>query len=973
MAATSEFEQKVKALMESALKLDPDERNSFLNRACAGNALLRQSVESALAASGERPSDHQGPYSNEVQGESQTAIRVGEIIGNYKILAPLGRGGMGEVYLAQDTRLGRKVALKLLPKQLIGDEERLRRFEREARSASALSHPNVCVVHEIGETSEGRPYIAMEYIEGQTLRRRFGLGHLQLNEAIDIARQIASALNAAHHAGVVHRDIKPENIMLRPDGYVKVLDFGLAKLTERYETGSDSEAPTFHIFSTHSGALLGTTNYLSPEQARRMVVDERTDIWSLGVVLYEMIAGQFPFTGETPSHAIVSILENDPEPLTNFVADTPPELEWVVSKALRKNREHRYQTVSELLVDLDEIRKKLRDAHPSAASKQLRSAPDISTTRHSSALENISQSLRQPRISIGFFAAVIIVLGLLAWGLFHWSKTPTMPFQNMRLSKLTNTGNGVHNGAAISPDGKYVAYVVDDNGRQSLVVNYQATASTLTIAPPVDGRYVGVTFSNDGNYVYYVRKDNDQLSSMLYQVPALGGLSRKIMANVSSPIAFTRDGRQFAFVRVDELKAEYSLMIATADGTAEKTLAKRVDTNVFSVSGLDWSPNGKMIAVSDGGYTNNGFHMRVTGVNVADGSQRTISSREWFSILQVKWLNDGSGLILNAADESVSPVQIWYMTYPSGEARKITNDPSDYYGISLSNNAASLVTIQSNRLKKVWVSPSADPNQAAEITSGLGHSYGLAWAPDGRIIYSTMASGMLDLWSLRSDGSQKTQLTNHVGANYHPVVSPDGRFVFFSSNRTGAFNIWRIDIDGNNPKQLTNGGSDFYPYPSPDGHWIIYQSGGGQAGRPTLWKISVDGGQSTQITSVNTSVPVVSPDGRFIACRYRDENSNKPVIAVLPFAGGPPKILDIPIVDWQRVRWSADSTSLIFINTRAGISNLWRQTLDGGPPKQLTDFKSDQIFSYDWSRDGKLLVCERGLEASDVVFISSVQ
>jgi Tol biopolymer transport system component len=394
---------------------------------------------------------------------------------------------------------------------------------------------------------------------------------------------------------------------------------------------------------------------------------------------------------------------------------------------------------------------------------------------------------------------------------------------------------------------------------------------------------------------------------------------------------------------------------------------------VFSVYGLDWSPDGKLIAVLDGHYAN-GFHMGVLGVNVADGTEKPISSRQWFSILQVKWLKDGSGLIMNAADESVAPVQIWYLSYPAGEATKITNDSSDYYGISLSGDAAKLVTVQSNRLKSIWVAPGANADQAVETTSGVGHSYGLAWTPDDKIIYSTMASGKLDLWRLQFDGTEKTQLTANAGANYHPAVSPDGRYIFFSSNRTGTFNIWRMDADGNNPKQLSNGGSDFYPDPSPDGQWIVYQSGGGQGGRPTLWTLSVDGDHPRQITNVSTSVPVISPDGRLIACRYWDENSGAQKIAIVPFSGGPPiKTLNIPIVDWQRVRWARDGASLTYIDTRAGVSNLWRQPIDGGPQKQLTAFKSDQIFSYDWSRDGKLLACERGVETSDVVLISSFQ
>src|ERR1700682_2208828 len=308
MAVSPEQEQRIKALLQPALELDPTERASFLDRAGAGDVSLRQEVEALIAAqeqaTGSVSSSQLGEGTSGSRGEDITAV-IGRPIAHYKVLSFLGRGGMGEVYLAQDARLGRKVALKLLPASLSNDEDRLRRFEREARSASALNHPNVCVIYEVGETDEGRHFIAMERIDGITLRRRFAQGPLKLTAAIDIAVQTASALAAAHRAGVVHRDIKPENIMLRRDGYVKVLDFGLAKLTERYDLAGDSEAPTFHVFSTHSGLLIGTANYLSPEQARRQEVDERSDIWSLGVVLYEMLTGSMPFTGETPSHAIV--------------------------------------------------------------------------------------------------------------------------------------------------------------------------------------------------------------------------------------------------------------------------------------------------------------------------------------------------------------------------------------------------------------------------------------------------------------------------------------------------------------------------------------------------------------------------------------------------------------------------------------------------------------------------------------------
>ncbi len=376
MAASPELRQRIQAVYESALQVNPNEWPSFLDKNCGGNDLLRREVESLL-------SDHQSTavdaaaaeLSTQIFLEEKSDLLVGQTLLHYKILSLLGKGGMGEVYLAYDTKLARNVALKLLPKSLSADEDRLRRFAREARSASALNHPNVCVIHDIGETQDGRHYIAMEHIEGVTLRTRLKQGPVPLDEALRITEQIAAALETAHTAGVIHRDIKPENIMLRPDGYVKVLDFGLAKLTERYNALSDSEAATFPVVDTASDRMLGTVNYLSPEQARRQPIDERTDVWSLGVVLYEMLCGRMPFQGETIGHAIVAILEQEPEPLVKSLSPMPATLERIVDKALKKKVTERYPGVRDFTSDLQTLKRELSTgSFERAKPKQKRSS-----------------------------------------------------------------------------------------------------------------------------------------------------------------------------------------------------------------------------------------------------------------------------------------------------------------------------------------------------------------------------------------------------------------------------------------------------------------------------------------------------------------------------------------------------------------------------------------------------------------------
>ncbi len=327
-------------------------------------------------------------------------------------------------------------------------------------------------------------------------------------------------------------------------------------------------------------------------------------------------------------------------------------------------------------------------------------------------------------------------------------------------------------------------------------------------------------------------------------------------------------------------------------------------------------------------------------------------------------------MIITAADEPVSPVQIWYVSYPEGTTRRITNDSNDYRDLSLTADSRALVSVQSNRLVTIWVAASGDADRTNKITSAVGWTYGLAWTPDNRIIYSTMASGKLDLWSMHNDGSNKVQLTSNAGSNYHPAVSRDGRYIFFSSSRTGKFNIWRMDTDGSNPKHLTNGDSDFYPYPSPDGKSVFYQSGGAGSGKPTLWKVSSEGGQPLQLTDAYSAVPVVSPDGKFIACRYLDERIKTQKVAIIPADGGSPlKTFDIPVHPWQRIRWTNDGQGLTYVDIHTGVSNIWKQPINGGPAKQVTNFRADQIFSYDWSNDNQL-ACERGAETNDVVLIS---
>ncbi len=350
--------EQVEEIFQTAIDLPPEQRAGYLGKVCADSGEMRAEVDALILAYEESADFIERPAMEidaAVVAGSLGGALIGQTISHYRVIERLGEGGMGEVYLAQDTRLGRRIALKLLPARFTIDAERVHRFEQEARAASALNHPNIVTIHEIGHLDASH-FIATEFIEGVTLREHLGAGRLEVDEALAVATQVASALTAAHAAGIMHRDIKPENIMLRSDGYVKVLDFGLAKLALPSTSAVDTEAQTKTPIKTDPGILMGTVNYMSPEQSRGQAVDARTDIWSLGVLLYEMLTGSTPFKGETPSHVIVSILEKEPLPLTDYSAEVPAELERIVGKALNKNRDERYQTARELHLDLQNLK-----------------------------------------------------------------------------------------------------------------------------------------------------------------------------------------------------------------------------------------------------------------------------------------------------------------------------------------------------------------------------------------------------------------------------------------------------------------------------------------------------------------------------------------------------------------------------------------------------------------------------------------
>jgi serine/threonine protein kinase len=924
-------------------------------------------------------------------------ISPGTTLGRYRIISKIGVGGMGEVYRAQDVELDRPVALKFLPGEVAAHQSRLKRFIQEAKAASALNHPNIITVHEIGRVDD-ITFLATEFVDGITLRHHMHQ-RLKLVEILDIAIQVASALVAAHAAGIIHRDIKPDNIMVRRDGIVKVLDFGLAKLTDKQDSSiSGPEATTVALLNTEPGAILGTVAYMSPEQAAGREVDARSDIWSLGVVLYEMLTSHAPFAGASKSHIIVAITDSEPTPVTQFVPDVPQPLEWIIAETLTKDREERCQTAKELLGKLRRLKQRVESGNLSASMSDFnRSTPpqsltpetnsnllslpakqtvhdtvrstspsgELALTRELSGVEFVAAGIKRYRKAvIGLATLGLILVAASGFGLYKLWTVPKQ-FGPAKLTALTTGGklNGedINGQVSISPDGKYVVSSANDSKQQaSLWLRQVSTSSLVRIVPPENGGYLSTTFSTDGELVYYVATlERNKFVPTLYRIPVLGGTPAKVLDRVFSPIAFSKDGKQFAFVRRNQ--EDMALMVADTDGGGEpRTIATLKAPNGFSTFGPSWSPDGKRIACGMLNGTGPEYST-VVEVPVAGGDPVSIGSERWARVGRVVWMADGSGLIMTAQPElSSAGTQIWFLPYPSGQARRITNDLNGYGEVSLGMTAdgSTIATIQIIHASSIWIAAPNDDETRARLILKTSLPDTMAWTPNGRLVYASRTGENWDIWISNRDGSETKQLTTDPFIDQQPSVCSDGRYIVFQSNRSGSRNIWRIDADGSNAKQLTEGShDDASPVCSADGRFVVFASL--RSGKSTIWKVGIDGGSPVQLTDHVAQLPSISPDGKSIAYFYQDEQANgQPTLGFIPFEGGAQtNSIDLPrSVQPLAFSWMPDGRAIAYLNNASGVLNVWSQPIDRGAPTQLTNFKSEFVTSFAISGDGKIAV-----------------
>lgn len=593
--------------------------------------------------------------------------------------------------------------------------------------------------------------------------------------------------------------------------------------------------------------------------------------------------------------------------------------------------------------------------------------------------EELPGTYRNNRKKIAIGAVVLIVAATIGFTIYRFlgpKKAAVPPYQSIRMTRLTNTGKSRM--ASISPDGKYVVHVIEDGGKQSLWVRQVASANNVLIVAPAEVQYFGMTFSPDGNYIYYVAAPKDASKAAAYQVPVLGGIPQKVMADVDAPIAVSPDGSQMAYIRFLPAKGEDDVLVAKVDGSHEHVVDRSNLSNRYCYSwfeqscGAGWSPDGKHIIVMTAqGTLGINTTWDLLDVPLQGGERKIIVPPRWASSGRAAWVADGSGVIVDASDPSSgqSP-QLWYVSSPEGSVRQITHDLNRYFGVSLTADSNALVTVQSEVSSFIsTASLGAGSERQLTFSNGTsdGHD-GVASTPDGGVIYSSNVNGHLDLWGIGADGHTPIQLTFNAGNNFSPRVTPDGKTIVFTSNRAGQSNIWKMKIDGSEQLPLTHGGMDRFPEVAPDGKWVFYASA--ISGRFSVWKIPLSGGTSVRVNDGIWANATPSPDGKLLAITSFEERTGWGE-SVVPVEGGEP--VKVAQLNDTRLQWTPDSKSIVYIDSKNGVSNLWSQPVKAGLPRRITNFTSGVIFDFANSSDGKQIILARGSVNSDVIMINNVQ
>ena len=889
-------------------------------------------------------------------------VEAGAKLGRYEIRSKIGEGGMGEVYLANDTQLDRAIALKILSADFAADEDRMRRFSHEARTAAALHHPNIAQIFEVGGDDNQR-YIAMEYVPGETLREVLSRRRLETKRAVEYTAQIASALAAAHQRGVVHRDIKPENLIVTPSGAVKVLDFGLAKLVEKQQPSGMSELTTMHMPSSRNetlpGVIMGTVSYMSPEQARAEKLDHRTDIFSLGIVLYEMVTGERPFKGKSVIDTLHAIINQEPPALTELNAHAPPELAEILNKALAKEPNERYQHAGDFELDLRRFKRALE-------TNSL-----ISTQTQGVALSPRVADKQKLSVRVGFGVLLLTAVVATAWIARSFSRGPKSDWSTAGAiaAQLTNYG-GAEASGALSPDGKSFVFVSEHGGTPDLWLRQIAGGEPVRLTNDPEEEADPI-YASDGETIYFTRIDATGPS--IWRIGALGGQARRIVskARMAAP---SPDGHSLVYFVPDSDRTGETLVLSALDGSGTRTLAREFTAGDLN-SRANWSPDGRWLAYSRWEL----FAPRnLFVVEVSTGRERQVTqfSRSNEGIESQVWLPDNRHLVVCYVPPQTSLFQtdLGVLDIEDGSISRLTfNIAQAFSSLSVSADGTRLVGTATQTQREVWKTPlGPDPEANGRAASRLVDSpQDPMWtfvSRDGRtLLFNSATTGTRNLWTMPIDRSAPPrQITMIEGENVmHSSLSSDGAHVAFTSRIKGHADIWTQHVDGSDLRQLTDDdAADAWPVWSPDGQWIIFGSlrdrqwetrrvsaAGGpsekimdgffrgdltpQPNGKGMWLVSAGVGNAIQLIDFERRtvvwedhfdgppMPMFSPDGRFISV-VRRESRDRDAIWLYETATGKGHVavrFPQPFQMLFRACWVDDGKALV-VNRKHTISHV---------------------------------------------------
>ncbi len=931
---TPERWKKITELYQSALDVETRERRDFLARACGEDTTLLREVQSLLNAdadAGDFISGQAYMKVGDLLEENDVTLTAGQDLGHYKIVRKIGVGGMGEVYLAADTKLNREVAIKTLPLFYALNHDYLKRFQTEVKASASMNHPNVATVFSVEEI-DGLPFFTMEYVEGRPLSAIVKDGPLPIGAFLDTFIPLADALAHAHRKGVIHRDIKPGNILVQPDGTPKVLDFGLAYLDraehERSVTGSSLTLP---------GQVLGTPAYMSPEQAEGREIDQRSDIFSLGIVMYEAITGKRPFQGDNYASIISKLLGSEPVSVTEIKPETPFLLARLIHRCLEKTRRKRFQSMSEVRVILEEI----KAAVEAGISMDPHSADRILRGR---------RKMRWPVLIVpgGFLVAIAIILGYF----YFYGMGGEVPFrvEDFSFRRLSQSNDIVY--AAISPNGKSVAYnTIDGDGDRSLWIRMVEDKTTLRLMEPIDAHYWGgLTFSNDGGHIYFITAKKAAKRGTLYRVSALGGSPRKLVDNVNDLGSVSPDDSRVLLVRyLDKMQ----LISANAvDGGGEKTILTAGPNIKFKDP--QFSHDGKSIYFIKFREDKGEEYWSLVQIPAEGGEERVIISEREPALNELVVLKDGNGILMNAVDPISNLTQLYYVSSDGSSMVRITNDLNVYFGISASDDGRTIVAAQRIDAKDIWVGEGGRLSDYRRITSEPTFYLSLTWTPDGRILYDSVDNNRPHIWIMNADGSGRQQLTPDTSNDLKPAVSIDGSQVFFVSERSGESKIWKMGIDGTSPKMLIDvAGAVEDPVVAPDGKLLYFTWT--RTDKRVIGKYLFSDGTFSEFDTFSEGRWALSPDGTKIAYSFYDSATEGYKVGIKTLQSSEPEsVLDISPINV--LMWTPDGKGLLFMDFTGRDrfqSTIWRIDIDGGSPVPYVSSASESTYKLAIAPDGK--------------------